>query len=156
MARQPDGAHKLTPAERMKRYRAKQKAKLAELQNAARLGIGDADMKSLKAQIKTELIAAWEPEMKKALLAEQRKKGRELAIKTDQVFYNGKVAGFCNAAAFFIGKERLDIAQALLSHYEINREKAEAALQSDKRTRSTILEFLDESNVWGKSPPSIL
>ena len=63
----------------------------------------------------------------------ERKKGRELAKKSDQSHEQGKIIGLCEAAAFFIGKERADIAKNLLSHFMIDREKATAALQADKK-----------------------
>ena len=93
--------------------------------------------------------------MKQARIAEQKKKGRELAKKADQSHAQGRIIGICEAATFFIGKERADIAKSLLSHFMIDREKAAAALEADKRTKSITLETLDKSKVWGK-PPRII
>jgi hypothetical protein len=52
-------------------------------------------------------------------------------------------------------KTGYNIAQALLSHFMIDREKAGAALEADKRTKSLTLESLDKAGAWGKPPPII-
>jgi len=54
------------------------------------------------------------------------------------------------AAAFFIGKDRVDIAQHLLTHFMVDREKAEAVLQKDKRTKNLTLESLGKAGAWHK------
>ena len=122
MGRKRIQAEPLTNAEKQARYRASQKAKLEALKAA------------------TERIAA------------KRKRGRELAKKADQNYTHGRTVGICNSAAFLAGKDRADIARAILSHFCVDRETAEAALQTDKRTKSITLESLDKSGAWGKSP----
>jgi hypothetical protein len=111
------------------------------------------DKAAIRESIKAELKTSWEPELKQARIEAERKKGRELAMRADQSHDQGRTIGICEAAAFFIGKDRADIAKYLLSHFMIDREKAEAALQADKRTRSLTLASLDKSGAWGKPPP---
>ena len=157
MSRQRLGDKPLSNAEKQRRYRAKQKAEVERLQAAAQKPLLNTafDSASLRETIKEELKTSWEPELKQARLEAERKKGRELARKADQTHEQGRVIGLCEAAAFFIGKERADIAKSLLSHFMIDREKAAAALEADKRTKSLTLETLDKSGAWKKPPSSI-
>jgi hypothetical protein len=90
----------------------------------------------------------WEEELHAERLKEARAEGRKLARNQDKTYWNGKVFGICQAAEFFIYKQRPDIAKALLDYYEIDREKAEAALQADKRVKSMTLTTLDKHGVW--------
>ena len=157
MSRQRLGDKPLSNAEKQRRYRAKQKAEVERLQAAAQKPLLNTtfDSASLRETIKEELKTSWEPELKQARIEAERKKGREIAKKTDQNHEQGKIIGICEAAAFFTGKERPDIARSLLSHFMIDREKAAAALEADKRTKSLTLETLDKAKTWGK-PPRII
>ena len=76
-------------------------------------------------------------------------------MQANRTHDRGRITGICQAAAFFIGKDRADIAQSLLSHFMIDRETAEAALQADRRTRNMTLESLDKSGAW-KKPPKVI
>jgi hypothetical protein len=141
----------LTNAEKQKRYREQRRAELVNLKAAAD---GTApDVTAMRETIKTELKTSWEPELKQMRVEAERKKGRELAKRADQSHGHGRIIGICECASFFIGKDRADIAQALLSHFMIDREMAEGALQADKRTKSLTLASLDKSGAWGKPPP---
>jgi len=94
----------------------------------------------------------WEKMLKKEQLAEARKEGRRLARFQDTSRSDGRIAGICDAANFFIGRDRVDIAQALLKHFMVDRDRAEAALQADKRTRSMTFASLDKVSAWFKTP----
>ena len=98
--------------------------------------------------IKEELKSSWEPEFKQARIEAERKKGRELAKRADQNRTMGRVSALCDVACFFIGKDRLDIARHVLEHFMVDREKAVAALESDKRVKSMTLAYLDRSGAW--------
>ena len=89
-------------------------------------------------------------ELVKARIEAERKKGRELAKKADQNFIRGRVSALCDVAAYFIGKDRLDIARHVLSHFMVDRDKAAAFLESDKREKNITLAYLDRANAWGK------
>jgi len=147
MGRKCIGEQPLSKAEKQRRYRNNQKAKIAALQ-AANAPDFTFDEAKAKENIKLELKKSWEPELKAERLAAERKKGRELAMKADNSRADGRVLGLCEAAGFFIGKYRVDIAHSLLSHFMINRETAIKALQTDKRTKSLTLEYLDKAGVW--------
>lgn len=136
MGRRRIGVKPLTNAEKARRYREHQKAKL----------------ETIRESIKAELKTSWEPELKEALLAEQKKKGRELAKKADQSHEQGRIIGICETAVFFIGKDRADITQSILSHFMIDYEKAASALEADKRTKSITLKTLKNGWAWGKPP----
>jgi hypothetical protein len=139
MGRHPIGNKPLTNAEKVRRYRENLKAKAA----------------AVRETVKAELRASWEPELKGTLLSEQRKKGRELAKKADQSHEQGRITGICETAAFFIGKDRVDITQIILSHFMIDHEKAAANLEADKRTKSLTLKSLVKAKAWGKPQPVI-
>jgi hypothetical protein len=94
----------------------------------------------------------WEKQLKQEQLQAARKEGRELARRADKSHSNGRIEGICNVADFFIGKERPDIAKALLSNFMIDREKAAASLEADKRTRSITLASLDKADIWPHIP----
>ena len=47
-------------------------------------------------------------------------------------------------------RDRVDIAQHLLQHFMIDREKAVGALEADKRTKSLTLASLDKSGAFNK------
>ena len=163
MSRKRINKEPLTNAEKQRRYREKQKAVIKSLQVTAgkipaittEPTAQAPDIAALREQIITELKKTWEPELKAERIAAERKKGRELAKKADQTYTQGRTAGICQAAAFFIGKDRADIAQSLLTHFMIDREQATAALEADKRTKSMTLESLDKSGAW-KAPPPII
>ena len=141
----------LTGAEKQKRYREKRRSELEALK-AAR---GAPDLPAIRERVKAELKAEWEPELKATRIAEKRKEGRRLARQTDQSHSQGRIEGICAAADFFIGKDRTDIARALLAHFSIDRKTAAAVLESDKRTKSITLASLDKSGAW-KAPPRII
>ena len=124
MSRQRIKEVPLTNAEKQARFRAKQKAK----------------MEALEAAVQSPA---------QPVMAAPSKE--ELAQRADQNYDQGRVIGLCEAASFFIGKDRTDIAQSLLSHFMIDREKAATALQTDKRTKSLTLETLDKSKAWGQT-----
>ena len=157
MGRKLLGQKPLTQAEKQRRYRASQKQKIENLQIEALKMVSNVsiDLDYIRENVKTELKTSWEPELKQALIAEQKKKGRELAKKSDQSYSQGKTAGICSAAAFFIGRDRADITQALLSHFCIGREAAEAVLQADKRVKNLTLESLDKAGAWEEPIPTI-
>jgi hypothetical protein len=94
----------------------------------------------------------WAEEEHQERMREARKEGRRLARMADHSRETGYIDGLCTAAAFFIGKHRPDIAQHLLATFLIDRAKAEAALQADKRTHSMTLETLDRGSAWDKQP----
>jgi len=154
MGRKLIGEKPLSNAEKQRRFRVSQKIKLETLK-AQVPNAGVQDMTALRESIKQELKETWEPELKAERVAAERKQGRELAKKADQNRTLGRTAGICEAADFFIGRDRADIAQSLLAHFGIDREKATSALQADKRTKSLTLESLDKSKAWGK-PPSFI
>jgi len=137
-------------AERQKRYRERQKAIAETLKGSPAV---DAD--ALRESIKQELKKSWEPELKAERIASERKLGRELARNADKSHSQGRIEGICSAAVFFIGRDRADITRALLSHFMIDRETAEAALQADKRTKSMTLASLDKAEAW-KAPPPVI
>ena len=139
-------------AEKMKKYRARQKAKMEALKAVAETS---PDLPAIREQMKAELKTSWEPELKQARIEAERKKGRETAKRADQNRELGRTAGICEAAAFFIGKERADIARYLLSHFMIDRDRAAAALEADKRTKSLTLESLEKYGAWNKPPHTI-
>ena len=155
MGRKPLGQKPLTPAEKQRRYRAGQKQKIENLQTQALKMVSNVsiDLEYIRENVKTELKTSWEPELKQALVAEQKKKGRELAKKADQSYSQGRIAGICTAAAFFIGRDRPDITQTLLSHFCIDRKTAEAVLQADKRVKNLTLESLDKAGAWEEPAP---
>jgi hypothetical protein len=152
----------LTNAEKQARYRSRQKEKLEALKAIAQAPAepvmatpSKEDLAVLRESVKAELRESWEPELKAQRIAAERKQGRELAKRADQSHARGRVIGICEAASFFIGKGRTDITQSLLSHFMIDREKAKAALEADRRVRSLTLESLDKAGAWG-APPAII
>jgi len=142
-------AEPLTNAEKQRRHREKIKAEIDALK-AAGVPAGEPapDMAAIREQIKAELKKSWEPELKAERIAAERKEGRNLARQKEKSHAHGRIEGICAAAAFFIGKDRADIAAALLQHFMIDRETAAAALEADKRTRSMTLASLDKSGAW--------
>ena len=142
----------LTNAEKQRRYRARYNAmKAAQVPAAetAPAAVAEAqDRAAIREQVKAELKASWEPELKAERMAAERKRGRELAKKADQTYTLARTIGICSAAAFFIGKDRIDITQALLSHFMIDRETARAALEADRRTNDLTFSMLDKSGAW--------
>ena len=102
-----------------------------------------------------EMRISWESELHKEKLKAERKKGRELVKMADQNYAHGKVTGVCDCAAYFIGRDRPDLAQFLLSHFMIDRDNAQDVLQSDKRVISMTLKILDKAGAWD-NPPAIL
>ena len=139
-------------AERNRVHRAKKKAELEALKAAA----GTApDQAAIREQVKTELKESWEPELKEARIAAERKAGRETARKKDKNFEHGRITGICSVAALMAGKDRADIARFILTHHSIDRETAAGVLEADKRVKSITLESLDKAGAWGKPPPVI-
>ena len=148
--RKPLHSKAMTAAEKQRRYRERQKAKLETL---AESHVSAAAASELREQIKQELTASWEPEGKAEYLAAMGKKGRTEAKKAENAFSRGRIVGVCSAADFFVGKDRADIAKHLLEHFMIDRETAKDALEADKRTNSITLESLDRARAWEKPPP---
>lgn len=144
----------LTNAEKQRRYRANQKAKLESLKAAADGGAAP-DRAAMRETIKAELKTSWEPEARKERMREARQQARQRAKQADVNFDHGRYFGIIQAATYFIGKDRADITRALLSYYCIDRELAERILQDDKRTKSLSLASLDRVKAWGKPPPDI-
>ena len=152
MGRKPHGEKALSNNEKQKLYRERYnanrervKALEAELE-AFKTAASSED--ALRETIKQELL-------KNERIAAERKLGRELAKKANQSRALGRTAGICEAAAFFLGRDRVDIAQSLLTHFMIDQEKAKAALEPDKRTKSLALESLNKSGAW-KAPPKVI
>ena len=114
------------------------------------------DLAVLRETIKAELKASWEPELKKARLEAERKEGRKLARQADQSWTQGRISAFCDVAAFFIRRDRLDIAQHVLDYHMIDRDKAASALEADKRVKSLTLAYLDKANAWDKPPQPLI
>jgi len=108
------------------------------------------DLTALRESIKAELKASWEPELKAERIASERKRGRELAKQSDQNYSHGRVSALCDVAVYFIRKDRLDISQHVLEHFMIDREKAAASLEADKRVKNLTLSYLDHAGAWGK------
>jgi hypothetical protein len=176
MPRKLIGDQPLTTAERQRRYREKKK-KQGQRDRRIWVNVTDhktekpgkpiltgkpetkpmsaAELAELRESIKAELKKTWEPELKAEKLKAAKAEGRKLARQKDKAYENGRVDGICSCAAFFIGKDRRDIAQSLLAYYYIDRSRAEAALQDDKRTKSLTLATLDRGRAWD-APPSIL
>jgi hypothetical protein len=142
----------LTSAEKMKAYRKrKQEAGFKQVNLWVKAGETIEAPKENQDNRRTR----WEEELKQEQLSAARKKGRELAKKGDTNRTDGHTAGICDAAAFFIGRDRVDIAQALLSHFMIDRDKAAGVLEADKRTNNMTLSLLDKAGAWEKPPNTI-
>lgn len=109
---------------------------------------------AMREAIKAELKKSWEPELKAERMAAERRQGRENARRSDQSRERGRTIGLCEAASFFIGKGRPDIARHLLSHFMVDRDKAALALEADRRTKSVTLSSLDKSGAWNKPLPT--
>jgi len=143
------GDKPLSAAEKQRRYRVAQKNKFKELQSYVANGIIEpAEKEAIREDLKKELKESWEPLLLAERMAAERKKGRELALKADHNFENGRITGICATANYFIGKERADIANALLAHFMIDKDTAKAVLEADKRTKSLTLESLERAGVW--------
>jgi hypothetical protein len=153
MGRKRIGAMPLTGAEKQKRHREKRRAELETLK-AAQVP-AETSQAAMREAVKKELRETWEPELKAERIAEQRKEGRRLARQADQSHAQGRIEGICDAAAFFIGRDRADITRALLHHFMIDRETAAAALEADKPTKNMTLASLDKAGAWGKAPDII-
>jgi len=91
---------------------------------------------------------SWEETLKAEELAAARKQGRKNANNADTSYRRGHISGICNAAGYFVGKGRMDIAKALLQYFCIDREKAADALEHDKRVKDLTLSYLDKHKVW--------
>jgi len=148
------GAVALTPAERQRRFRQKRKDELEVLKATPGLNF-IVDEQAIREKIRKEYLESFEVQVKKEKLAEERKKGRELAKNADKNYENGRITGICQAAEFFIGKDRADIARALLAYFYIDRETVRQVLDTDKRTKSMTLERLDKIKAWDP-PPDVI
>jgi hypothetical protein len=145
----------MTAAEKQERYRAKKEARAKAIEATALLPFSDPspqDMTIIREQVKKELKKSWEPEAKAERMNAERKKGRELAKQADDTFTRARTIGICDCADFFVGKNRVDLAQFLLDHFMIDRETAAGALEADKRVKSMTLESLDKAGAWNKPP----
>jgi uncharacterized protein YnzC (UPF0291/DUF896 family) len=144
----------LTPAEKQRRYRQKKNDEIQVLKTTPGLNF-TVDEQAIREEIRKEYLQSFEVQLKKERLAEERKKGRELAKNADKNHEHGRVMGLCQAAEFFIGRDRADIAQALLAYFYIDRDKAREAIDTDKRSKSMTLESLDKHKAWD-TPPKII
>jgi hypothetical protein len=142
----------LTPAQKMQAYRKRQKEKgLKQINKWVK-----ADVEPSPPEGGTDKHhAQWEQVLKQEQLQAARKEGRKLARLQDTTRADGHTGGICDAAAFFIGRDRVDIAQALLSHFMIDRDKAAGVLEADKRTNNMTLSLLDKAGAWEKPPKTI-
>jgi hypothetical protein len=139
----------MTPAERMRAYRLrKQEAGFKQVNTWQAADETVAEKEQAKK-------VQWKKELEHEQLLAARKEGRRLARLQDTSRADGRIAGICAAADFFVGKDRTDIAQHLLTYFMIDRTKAEAALQADKRTKNVTLESLDKAGAWHEPPPII-
>lgn len=137
----------MTPAEKMRAYRQrKQAAGFRQVNSWVR---GDAPPANSEAESRLEA------EKRAERLKAARAEGRRLARSQDNTRRNGYIDGICAAAAFFVRKDRADIARSLLAEFYIDRPAAEAALQEDKRTKNMTLTSLDKARAWD-APPSII
>jgi len=154
MPRKRIGAEPLSNAEKQRRYRESRRAMKKELEALKAQGAAQSapDTGAIREQVKKELKETWEPEIKAGRMAAAKKQARENEKRKDRNFEHGRIDGLVTAAAYFCGAKigRADIARALLSHFMIDREKAVAVLESDKRTKSMTLEILDKSGAWKK------
>ena len=157
MANRMIGNEPLSNAEKQRRYRARRKAEIEALKSTGMLSFTEQpvqDIKGIREEIKQDLIKSWEPEVKAERLAAERKKGRELAKRAEHTFNQARTIGICDCANYFIGMNRVDIAQHLLHHFMITRDDAKMALEADKRIKSLTLESLDKAGAWDK--PSLI
>jgi len=154
MGRERIQAEPLTNAEKQRRFREKRREELTKLRTIENIRVETAGhsypISSMREVIKEELRRSWEPEAKAERIAAVRKQGRELAKRADLNHEWGRVTGICEAADFFVGTDRGDIAKALLSHFMIDRGTAAGALEADRRTRSLILASLEKSEAWDR------
>ena len=157
MANKMIGSAPMSNAEKQRRHREKKRAELEVLKKSPILPFEAQvpDETALREAIKAELKKSWEPELKAERLAEERKKGRELARRADHTAANARISAICDCADFFVRRDRPDIAQHLLHYFMIDREKAVDALEEDKRTKSLTLASLDKSGAFNK-PPSVI
>jgi hypothetical protein len=140
----------MTSAERMAAYRLRKKE--AGFKQVNKWQKADETVVGVE-QTKKAVDAKWQEELKQEQLSAARKEGRRLAKLQDTSRRDGYIGGICDAASFFIRKDRVDIAQHLLKNFMIDRAKAEEALQRDKRTKSMTLEYLDKHGAWREPPP---
>ena len=144
----------LSNAEKQRRYRESRRAMKKELEALKAQGVAQSapDTGAIREAIKKELRETWEPEIKAERMAAARKQARENEKRKDHNFEHGRIDGLLTAAAYFCRGEidRADIAKALLKYFMVDREKAAAVLEADKRTKNMTLQILDQSAVWGK------
>jgi hypothetical protein len=138
----------LTPAEKMRAYRKRKQAAGLKQRNIW-VNAGETTPPESTDNRRDQ----WDEELKHEQLTAARKEGRRLARLQDTSRADGRTAGICAAAEYFINKDRTDIAQHLLTDFKITRETAEAALQKDKREKNLILERLDRAGAWDEPPP---
>jgi hypothetical protein len=147
MGRKRIKAEPLTNAQKQARFKIRQKEKMECL---------EAEVELLKTKLEAMNLDALRLQIKQELKAELKAKPRKLEKDADrESYFRGKIVGVCESAAFYIGKDRPDLAQFLLAHFLIDREKAQAALEADKRTKSLALESLDKYRAWNP-PPKVL
>ena len=139
------------------RGKAKQKLRL-ELEEEIRRDI----FQEVKEEAKRELIKdfddSYQEERKAARLDAERREGQRLAklAAKNRKFndrWNGRIAGICEVAGYFLDRNRADIALTLVKHYCIEKDSAEVALEPDKRSRSELLEDLEKAGIWGTKKP---
>ena len=146
----------MTPAEKMRAYRLRQKEKGFKQVNSWVQADGTETAGAAEPGSAESRRAQWEAELQAEKLKAARAEGRKLARQKDKTQRNGYINGLCTAAAFFVSHDRHDIAQHLLQHFMIDRESAEGALQADRRVKSITLETLDRAGAWDKPPPLTL
>jgi hypothetical protein len=152
------GDKPLTNAEKQRRYREKRKAQGLKRAEAWQDTTGKVIPKKGKAQVvdnkAAERRAAWEAELKQEKLKAAKAEGRRLAREADNSRENGRIEGIL-AAANFLGRSNPAIAQFLTKYFMIDRERAEAVLQEDKRTKSMTLASLDKIKAFDPPPPMV-
>lgn len=146
----------MTAAEKMKRYRERKEAQGFK-QKVIWQSVDEATITPEQplAQEKETERDKWKAELEKEQLASARKEGRRLARIADKTRANGRILGICQAAAFFISKDRVDITKSLLDYFGINQEIATEALQEDGRTKSTMLESFIKVGAFNKPPQAL-
>jgi flagellar biosynthesis/type III secretory pathway protein FliH len=139
----------MSNAERQAQYRQRRKEQgLKRRDNWVTPKADSNQTSTIREQEREDRRARWEAEAQEEKLKAAREEGRRLARNADRSRATGYIDGLCTAAAFFVRIDRVDIAQSLLGYYTIDRNKAAAALEADKRTKSATLETLEYGGVF--------
>jgi hypothetical protein len=140
MAR-PRIKHPKTNAERQAEYRARKKAAGLRRKDGwvnPQLGTGgkpSGEQEEIKKQ--------WQRELQDERLKAARKAGR--AGEQQKHYRRGYVSAIVSVCGFFIRKDRRDIAQALLAHYDIDQ-----ASCKENQVSSLELSVLEKASVFNK------